>query len=143
MAYSARRVLSDCHWSDDATDPTQWIGWVIQGATTSLDDEGYYTRFTIEFEQGIQRFEVVGGCCSKSWIEHLEVPRDLSGAVLLSIEEPDGIELEPCSEGPNRYIQVYQTKFHTTKGTISLEYRNSSNGYYGGWLKPIGPLEVK
>jgi hypothetical protein len=45
------------------------------------------------------------------------------------------------TDGENSWdcIRVYQTSFATPKGEIVVEYRNSSNGYYGGWLQ--GPVE--
>jgi hypothetical protein len=36
--------------------------------------------------------------------------------------------------------KVYNTRFRTDRGDIVLEYRNSSNGDFGGEL--VGPFEV-
>lgn len=78
-------------------------------------------------------FRTDGDCCSESWIEHITLPDDLNGAIITEIiEEPtQSYEERP----PYEYIQIYQIKFRTNKGeTIALEFRNSSNGYYGGDL---------
>lgn len=70
-----------------------------------------------------------GDCCSHTWIESLTiVPDDLSlgGTKVISDYYDED------------YIQVYQTKIHTNQGSINIEYRNASNGYYGGWLTEVG-----
>ena len=87
--------------------------------------------FEIEFEDGIQRFEVYADCCSSSWIEHLDVPSNVKGSTLLSIDEQT---ISNDSHPEYDCLQVYETRFRTNKGDIVLEYRNSSNGYYGGSL---------
>ena len=90
--------------------------------------------FEIQFEDGVVRFSVEGDCCSRSWIEHFEVPNDLSGSILLSVTE--NLMSSTNDENDNN-LKVYETRFRTNKGDIVLEYRNSSNGYYGGYLEVI------
>jgi hypothetical protein len=81
------------------------------------------------------RYHVTADCCSSSWIEHCETPSDdMSGARIYFAE--DGGVVDSESEGEyGEVVQVYRTTFETSKGTIVLEYRNSSNGYYGGSLE--------
>jgi hypothetical protein len=88
-------------------------------------------KFDIEFEDGIQHFMVEGECCSRSWIEHMEFPSDIKGATLLSVHHSP-ITVTELAEYD--ILKVYETCFRTDKGDIILEYRNSSNGYYGGEL---------
>lgn len=76
-----------------------------------------------------------GDCCSHSWIEHLTVPPDIAGGVVTGFAEQDIGETEQDYET----VKVYQTSFATVKGEVIVEYRNASNGYYGGWLE--GPVE--
>lgn len=76
-------------------------------------------------------------CCSHSWIEHVTVPPDIAGSEITAWGEQDSGEFEQDYET----IRVYQTAFQTDKGEIIVEYRNSSNGYYGGWLS--GPLRIQ
>ncbi len=87
-------------------------------------------------------FWVEADCCSSSWIEHLELPGNIEGAVLLSVADSDNITQNHESSEPESWesICVYNTSFKTDKGEIVLEYRNSSNGYYGGSL--VGPCEL-
>lgn len=80
-----------------------------------------------------QSFLVDGDCCSTSWIEHMEIPDDISGAVFYGYEESDPVEK---SDPDSECLKVYSSRFRTSKGDIALEYRNSSNGYYGGSLTP-------
>ncbi|HEY6875584.1 MAG TPA: hypothetical protein VI384_04420 [Candidatus Dormibacteraeota bacterium] len=104
--------------------------------TVSLDASK--SRITFDFADGFSRsFGVEGDCCSTSWIEHLEMPGDIDGATLLSVEDSAPITQdhpEHDDENGGDSIGVYNTVFRTDRGDIVLEYRNSSNGYYGGYL---------
>lgn len=107
--------------------------------TVGLSEDG--SEFQITFQDGsVKSYAVEGDCCSRSWIEHLEAPHDLAGAVLLGIEDSDSITSDHDAhdeENGGDSIQVYNTRFRTSKGDIVLEFRNSSNGYYGGWLTEV------
>ena len=103
-------------------------------------------KITFSFVDGSERsFRADGDCCSLSWIEHLELPPNLEGAIITSVEESGGIPWDnhECKEPPEGEYQkpcghdclsVYNILFFTNKGTITLEFRNDSNGYYGGYL---------
>jgi hypothetical protein len=85
-------------------------------------------------------YSAEGDCCSYSWVEHLTTPEALTGAVIDAVR--DGVEVgeKPCDGGR---IAVYQTSFRTDRGEIIVEYRNESNGYYGGWLSgPVTPPDA-
>ncbi len=73
-----------------------------------------------------------GDCCSYSWVQSIEGVENLLGATVLEVEEIDigCIENHPEHE----CLQMYGIKFKTDRGNALLEFRNSSNGYYGGWL---------
>lgn len=104
------------------------------------------------FEDGLsKRLGVEGDCCSHSWIEHLEiVPEPLAGARILSVEQRDmpPWDNHACDREhdygdrncTHDVLTVYHTVFHTDRGDIVLEYRNDSNGYYGGSLTDEGPV---
>ena len=109
-------------------------GKTIESVTLSGDKE----RIDFVFGDGTRKaYGVEGDCCSVSWIEHLEVPDDVKGATLTSVDDGDGVEAE---DPDDKYdcLQVYNTTFHTNRGDIVLEYRNESNGYYGGYLIDLG-----
>lgn len=106
------------------------------------DDKG---EFYVTFQDGSRAaWTVEGDCCSHSWIEHLEAPNDVQGRTFVAVEDEDidTDEQPPESDDDNYYdecLQVYQTIFRLDNGdSIKLEYRNTSNGYYGGYLVRSG-----
>lgn len=119
-------------------------------ANVSLDKSSDHIEFT--FTDGSRKaYSVEGDCCSQSWIEHLEMPNDVVGAVILSVEDGDSVpwdnhecvpyDWETRAEGCGHDVLcVYKTSFNTNRGSIVLEYRNDSNGYYGGSLVDADPL---
>jgi hypothetical protein len=119
---------------EDNVDFSNILNRKLSSVELTKDKESIVFRF----ESGAPRaFGVEGECCSHSWIEHLDMPTDIHGATLLSVEDGagvpwDGHECNPaCGHGS---LAVYNTKFRTDRGDIVLEYRNDSNGYYGGYL---------
>ena len=86
-------------------------------------------------------FVVHGDCCSNSWIEHHTIPE--LGGTITDIDEPFLEPHDDPTQGVESWetIRVYHTAFRTTKGDLIVEYRNSSNGYYGGWMS--GPTITK
>lgn len=73
-----------------------------------------------------------GECCSSTWIEHINLP---SYKFPFRVLEVINIELpEQAYNTIDDYLQFYGCKIITDKGDIVIDYRNSSNGYYGGFL---------
>src|SRR4051794_31285794 len=70
-----------------------------------------------------------GDCCSHSWIEYVETPENLLGTVS-AVEDLDLDK--PGEDKDGEFIQFYGCKISTEKGSSTLDYRNESNGYYGG-----------
>ena len=67
-------------------------------------------------------------CCESVYLEDYEGGEDLSGAVILSIEEVEGEEHVPdCSES---YTWTF-LKIETSRGGIWMRWLGESNGYYG------------
>lgn len=131
------------------------LGHKIKSVTLSDDKE----TVTMAFHDAVPLvLGVEGDCCSTSWVEHLEAPADLDGAELLDVEEMEMEAGDPrahaagegmcplCGRkaappwydggepGCHDHVSVYQTSFKTSRGDVVLEYRNDSNGYYGGYL---------
>lgn len=84
------------------------------------------------------RFGVEGDCCSHSWIEHLEAPESVEGRTVVAVDDHT---MDSSDEGDvddddyGAVTVVYQTVFRLDNGdSIKVEYRNTSNGYYGGYL---------
>ena len=120
------------------------IGKVIRAVFLASD--GAAIRFDLEGgESLIVRAD--GDCCSHSWIEEVQNVEQLIGTAVVSVEDVDLPEptktptkSEYGGEVENRYghyeeeMQYYGCKITTQKGYALIDYRNSSNGYYGGNL---------
>jgi hypothetical protein len=74
-----------------------------------------------------------GDCCSQSWIEGIDDPSVLRGTVI-SAEDVDMPELDYDHE-EHECLRFYGFRIRTTRGVCTIDYRNSSNGYYGGSLE--------
>ncbi len=75
-----------------------------------------------------------GDCCSSSWIENVEAPEVLVGSSVVSVES---LDLSGANERNDEYgdlVQHYGLRIRTALGACTLDYRNESNGYYGGSL---------
>lgn len=75
-----------------------------------------------------------GGCCSSTWIEALDMPAFLLGTIraVEDIEMPDAVP--KVEDREMEVIAYYGCKITTDKGSCVIDYRNESNGYYGGNL---------
>lgn len=86
--------------------------------------------FIAEKEYENMTYTAYGDCCSNSWIEHLDnVPSDFT---VIDTEEKE-VEEEASKE--HECLKKYFYEIKTDKGSFTIEMRNSSNGYYGGWLE--------
>lgn len=72
-------------------------------------------------------------CCSSTWIESIELPALGFPALVLAV---DNLEM-PDQGSPSEYevTKYYGFKIVTDRGEIIIDYRNSSNGYYSGFLR--------
>ena len=122
------------------------VGCVID----SIDLDKGKDTLTITLVDGSRRvYTTEGDCCSQSWVEHLTVPPDIKGATITGIEELEeyGRDATPeetaKSDAEREYgvdvLRIYQTAIVTDRGEVVIEYRNDSNGYYGGWLRETNP----
>lgn len=71
-------------------------------------------------------------CCSHTWIENIELTKNIFPAKVLGVEDlemPDLGDMPDCD-----VVAYYGMKITTDKGHIIIDYRNDSNGYYGGGL---------
>lgn len=71
-------------------------------------------------------------CCSHTWVEHIEMPALGLPALVVGVESLGAVKEDSEVEGG--CIRFYGTKIITDRGEIFIDYRNSSNGYYGGSL---------
>lgn len=86
-------------------------------------------------DQGTIAFHVEGDCCSESWFADLVGFRALIGSKIVKhVEIPlESYNLED-GRGRQEYDDVYGHRLVTELGSADIIFRNSSNGYYGGWI---------
>lgn len=104
------------------------IGKTITGLEISEDKEAL--RFVLADGEIVVKCDA--DCCSHTWIEHVELPALGFPATVVSaenVEMPDLGDMEGCD-----VVAYYGFKIITDRGEILIDYRNDSNGYYGGSL---------
>lgn len=104
------------------------VGKTIVGLEIADDKEAL--RFVMVDGECIVRCD--GDCCSNTWVEHVELPALGFPALVVSVEDvdmPDLGDMEGCE-----VVAYYGCKIITDRGEILIDYRNNSNGYYGGSL---------
>lgn len=102
---------------------------IITGVEIASDKKAL--RFLIEGDDPVIA-KTDGDCCSDSWVEHVELPALGFPAKVMSVSDLD----LPGStdDGDYNVIAVYGLKIATDKGDLVIDFRNLSNGYYGGNL---------
>lgn len=80
--------------------------------------------------------DVDADCCSYTWVEGVELPALGFPALVTAVDDLD----MPQDDKPSAFhkdpesLAFYGCKITTDKGEIVIDYRNDSNGYYGGSL---------
>ena len=83
-------------------------------------------------EKGDITARTEGDCCSYSWIESVELPARGFPCVVQEVRE---VDLPwPTPDRSFDVLSDYGLRIVTNNGDIDIDYRNDSNGYYGGWL---------
>lgn len=143
------------YWADDQGNGfTDLFGRIIHDVR--MDDGG---QIAFEVCGGHRTFITTGDCCSSTWIENVQNVEYLRGATFTKYEvidvEPgedyiDDGDGEPGEDydyyDDENFIKYYGVKLHLSKNGVVLpeliiEFRNRSNGYYGGNLEP-GDIDV-
>jgi hypothetical protein len=90
-------------------------------------------------DKAVHKFEVEGDCCSHSYFYEVQNVSQMISWVAKEIEKIG----MPNPEQPDEYglLQAYGYKIHTEGGYGLIVFRNSSNGYYGGWMHYLGTVE--
>ena len=102
----------------------------------AIDIDEYAIKFITD--SGDVVWSAIGDCCSTSWWADGYDLDTLRDATVLNIKELS--YYDPGQDGRNRQEQdwVYGFCIGTTKGAAYLAFRNSSNGYYGGYAEEGG-----
>jgi hypothetical protein len=79
-------------------------------------------------------WDTEGDCCSESWWADGFQLGSLRGATVRTVEQIDLPDYD-VEDGRTRQEEdvVYGYRIDTDRGSATLAFRNSSNGYYGGW----------
>jgi hypothetical protein len=101
-----------------------------------LIDKNEQTVLQFNTSDGPIVYVAFGDCCSYTWFADITGFTSLVGQTVLSVDEVELPQPEDGKDERNRdeYDQVYGYNLKTTGGHAHIVYRNSSNGYYGGWL---------
>lgn len=80
--------------------------------------------------------KVYGECCSHTWIEDVELPALGFPAKVISMGDLKMPQTATPTKTGNyeEEMSYYGYKIVTDRGEIVIAYRNSSNGYYGGYI---------
>jgi hypothetical protein len=110
----------------------------LQGKTInkiSVFGNNEYLRFHLQ--DGDVDFHAYGDCCSESWIEHFSTPTEPEVIISFNkVEIPVPHDPQPTVHDHSEEEMKYNFyELTTSKGKYLIEMRNSSNGYYGGWLE--------
>lgn len=109
----------------------------------SMSVEEHGNSMTLMGEQNGEPVTYIGrteaDCCSSSWIEGVYEESSLIGHTITKVEDidaemPGGPE-QPGGEDSYEYFKYYGLAIYTEAGRFVIDYRNSSNGYYGGWIE--------
>lgn len=107
------------------------VGKTITGMDIAADRQAL--RFIMT--DGEMVVDVDADCCSYSWVEHVEIPALGFPATVMSVDELDMPEGAVSTfHGDSDVLAFYGCKIVTDRGEIVIDYRNDSNGYYGGSL---------
>jgi len=101
----------------------------------------YVGDYMLAFDigDGYEVFDVYGDCCSESWWSDINGVANIIGKTVKSVEDnEEGEKQYDLDDGRCRqdYDSVYSFSLVTESGEkADFYYRNSSNGYYGGWIQ--------
>lgn len=101
-----------------------------------VDTDGqHYLRFVPQWGEPIT-FVAEGDCCSESWFADVLGVGALFGEEITGVqilEMPDVDQADPRNRQES--TDAYGFRLTTVKGQTTIAFRNSSNGYYGGWIE--------
>lgn len=97
-----------------------------------------HTLILFRTNKGDLYYKTIGDCCSESWIEHIGPIDDIVGKTVMGVEKTE-IGGLPGTKQESDILYCVTLKIDGEwKDTWSLEFRNSSNGYYGGEMSRTG-----
>lgn len=104
-----------------------FVGHVILGVQIAADKSAL--RFDTDKGEVVACAEAE--CCSTTWIEDVSLPALGFPATVTKVSD---LAMPASIEREDYLLQYYGYQIETTSGNLMIEYRNESNGYYGGSL---------
>jgi hypothetical protein len=107
----------------------------VQIKKIEVSDGEDYLRFTA-MDGSTLCYKTLADCCSETWFADILNPDFVVGHKVRFVEEMDMGHYD-TDDGRTRqeYDQVYGFRISTDAGQCDIVFRNSSNGYYGGWIE--------
>lgn len=116
------------------------IGKTITGMAISEGE--HVLKFSVQDGEPVY-YVAEGDCCSETWFADIIFNRNrwqesefpFTVACAEDLEMPSWVENIVTNDGRGRQEcdQVYGERLVHNLGSVDIVYRNSSNGYYGGW----------
>ena len=120
------------------------IGHILTGIKWNAEE------VTFSWEGGSAKFMAVGDCCSTTWIDSFDGIGDIIDSPIVRVtflELPDLVfgrgddpvcgcrDRRDCAHHDT--LSLYGYRIETDTATATLDFRNDSNGYYGGYLEYV------
>src|SRR5262245_29278082 len=83
-------------------------------------------------EHAFVQISTEGDCCSDAWFNHIAGVEALQGGLVLECDESGWKDADGATRQEADTVDFI--KIRTDKGFCDIEVRQSSNGYYGGWV---------
>ena len=94
-----------------------------------------YIKFNTHTEDII--WSLYNDCCSDGWIEHMSIPYIKDNLLIEEVNEIDLGEVMPTIQEVDKLygVKIRCINKNGIPREINIEFRNSSNGYYGSFLE--------
>ncbi len=103
------------------------------------------TTLVFKTDKGLISYDTHGDCCSSSWFSNITGIKNLLGQKVNEVVEREEFSDDEIKKAEAEYkknneyeaesLALYGYLLKTDKGTCDIEFRNESNGYYGGWCE--------
>lgn len=122
------------------------VGRVLHAVRVKTDDQH---SLILEFEEGPDLCVTTeGDCCSESWWADILGASSCYGSEVVAAQAlfmegnygPVGWVAEDDGRSRHEEDSIYGYAIMTKRGVVTFAFRNSSNGYYGGWAYEVDPF---
>ena len=108
---------------------------VIGRRITGLSVDSSQRTLRLEFSDGTPvYFDTDADCCSETWWADILGFASCRGAIITNVRELSLPQNPDDDRTRQEYDSVYGYALDTSRGVITIVFRNSSNGYYGGGM---------